>query len=121
MKVMDHGAIVRLENGSIGLVHVSEIADRYVHSARDHLAERDTVSVRVLRQDERGRYELSVKRCGAPPRAEPERVAVQQARPQQVALEQPATFEDRLRCFLKDSEERLGDLKRNLEAKRGRR
>jgi len=33
--------------------------------------------------------------------------------------EAPASFEDKLNRFLKDSDERLLDLKRNVESKRG--
>lgn len=132
VKIADYGAIVRLGGGKTGLVHISEIADTYVRDVRDYLCEEDEVTVKVLRLNNKGRYELSVKQCEvqiAPrkekrepvhaasrpdPREQSERALLSEPRP-------PATFEDRLSRFLKDSEQRQHDLKRNTESKRGRR
>ncbi len=132
VKVAGYGAIVRLPGGSTGLVHISEIADTYVRDVRDYLKEEDEVTVRVLRLSPKGRYDLSVKQAGAVPAKTEERQLVGAGA---VRREQPASrwwedhprqaptasFEDRLTRFLRDSEERQHDLKRNIEAKRGRR
>jgi len=132
VKIADYGAIVRLGGGKTGLVHISEIADTFVRDVRDYLCEEDEVMVKVLRLNNKGRYELSVKQCEVqpPPRSESREPVHAAARP--VAREQferhsppeprpLATFEDRLSRFLKDSEQRQHDLKRNTESKRGRR
>lgn len=133
VKIADYGAIVRLGGGKTGLVHISEIADTFVRDVRDYLCEDDEVTVRVLRLNNKGRYELSMKQCEArlPPRTDRQEPAHAAAHP--VAAGQsdrsyppetrppPANFEDRLFRFLKDSEQRQHDLKRSTESRRGRR
>ena len=127
IKLFDYGALVRLQGGELGLVHISEIADVYVRDIRDYVKENDVVLVKVLRINDKGRYELSTKQ------AEPN--AVREARPPQPYVAHsaprgelrsqehsnlPQSFEERLARFKKESEERLSDLKRNIESKRGR-
>ena len=63
VKVADYGAIVRLPEGQSGLIHISEIANAYVRDIREYLNENDQVAVKVLRLNDKGRYELSVKQC----------------------------------------------------------
>lgn len=135
IKVADYGAIVRLPGGKTGLVHISEIADVYVRDVRDYLNEDDVVAVKVLRLNDKGRYELSVKQAGAdlPVREQQPQVAMAgAARPGRESRswsgdraargpDYAVSFEDRLSRFMKDSQERQSDLKRNMESKRGRR
>lgn len=131
VKIVDYGAIVRLPGGITGLIHISEIADAYVRDVREYLNENDEVAVRVLRLNAKGRYDLSIKQCTEQPNESAEektlaRASVRQ-RPRQEpripvrsAPAVPVSFEDRLSRFLKDSEERQHDLRRNIDAKRGR-
>ena len=42
------GAFVKLENGTSGMVHISEVASEYVSDISQHLAEGDKVKVKVL-------------------------------------------------------------------------
>lgn len=134
VKVADYGAIVRLDGGKMGLIHISEIADTYVRDVREYLNENDPVTVKILRLNQRGRYELSVKQCEAGIEDTARRPAAVGAREVRRPRESrsayvaepsaplpPVSFEDRLSRFMKDSEERLHDLKRNIESKRGRR
>lgn len=60
-RVMGYGAIVQLDDGTSGLVHISEMANRYVKNVRDYCIEGTTVVVQVLRQKEDGRWEFSMK------------------------------------------------------------
>ena len=46
------GAFVELEEGKIGLVHISEISRDYVENVSDHLKEGQSVKVKVLKIDE---------------------------------------------------------------------
>jgi len=133
VKVADYGAIVRLPQGKMGLVHISEIADTYVRDVREFLGENDEITVRVLRLTNKGRFELTMKQCDAKPadqEARPELAGVGAARyprapggrPDDAPMPtRPPSFEDRLSRFMKDSEERQHDLKRHLETKRGHR
>lgn len=133
VKLLEYGAIIRLEGGDMGLVHISEIADAYVQDIRDYLAADDEVMVKVLRLNPKGKYELSLKQANSPcARKEDKPLAAASAspRPQRPAAPTaqrehhppaPATFEDKLSHYMKESEQRLGDLKRNVEGKRRRR
>lgn len=106
VKITPYGAFVELPDGRSGLVHIREIADVYVKDVRDYLKEQEKVKVKVLGLNERGKLDLSVKQALTPE----ERVARARAK---------TSFEDKLKAFMKESEERLLDLKRNTEAKRG--
>ncbi len=106
VKITNYGAFVELPDGRSGLVHIREIADIYVKDVRDYLKEQEKVKVKVLGLNERGKLDLSVKQALSPE----ERAARVRAK---------TSFEDKLKAFLKESEERLLDLKRNTEAKRG--
>lgn len=106
VKITPYGAFVELPDGKSGLVHISEIADIYVKDVKDYLKERDRVRVKILGINEKGKLDLSVKQALSPE----ERVQRTRAR---------TSFEDKLKAFMKESEERLLDLKRNTEAKRG--
>lgn len=105
-KITSYGAFVDLPGGRSGLVHISEIADTFVRDIREYLREGQVVRVKILRVDERGRLDLSVKQALSPEeRANREKLRT--------------TFEEKLKAFMKQSQERLLDLKRNTEAKRG--
>ena len=106
VKITTYGAFVELPDGKSGLVHISEIADTYVKDVKDYLKEQDRVKVKVLGLNEKGKLDLSVKQA----LTSEERTARVRSR---------ASFEDKLKAFMKESEERLLDLKRNTEAKRG--
>ncbi|MCL6553519.1 MAG: S1 RNA-binding domain-containing protein [Firmicutes bacterium] len=106
VKITPYGAFVELPDGKSGLVHISEIADTYVKDVKDYLKEQDRVRVKVLGLNEKGKLDLSIKQALSPEER------AQRAR-------QKASFEEKLKAFMKESEERLLDLKRNTEAKRG--
>ncbi|KRT76997.1 MAG: RNA binding S1, S1 RNA binding domain protein [Armatimonadetes bacterium CSP1-3] len=106
VKITHYGAFVELPDGKSGLVHISEIADTYVKDVKDYLKEQERIRVKVLGVNEKGKLDLSVKQALSPE----ERASRARAR---------TSFEDKLKAFMKESEERLLDLKRNTEAKRG--
>jgi Predicted RNA binding protein (contains ribosomal protein S1 domain) len=102
------GAFIELSNGQTGLVHISEVADEYVKDVNQFLKQNDLVKVKVLNLD-KGKIGLSIRQ--AQPRSE------QQRRSQPPQNKQ--TFEDKLAKFMKDSDERQSDLRKNTDAKRG--
>jgi S1 RNA binding domain protein len=120
LKVAEYGAIVRLSEGSSGLVHISEIANAYVHNIHDYISEGDEVKVKVLRIGPKGRFELSIKQCDLAHTQTDNTPSKHHAPPTPVAAGVGASFEDRLSRFMKDSEERMHDIKRRNESKRGR-
>ena len=117
--ITNFGAFVPLPEGKVGLIHISEVSNVYVKDVHDFLKEKDKVKVKVLSIDERGKIGLSIKQLTPPPPAppKPQRPVSQERRAPKVAT--PVSFEDKLSRFLKDSDDRLLDLKRNTESKRG--
>lgn len=107
--VTNFGAFVSLSDGKTGLVHISEIADAYVKDINEYVKKTDRVQVKVLSVDASGKIGLSIKQAN--PNYRP-RTASDFRRSR-------ANFEDRLQRFMKESDERLSDLKKNVDAKRG--
>ncbi|MGI6642963.1 MAG: S1 RNA-binding domain-containing protein [Bacillota bacterium] len=107
--VTNFGAFVTLPDGKTGLVHISEIADAYVKDINEHVKKTDKVKVKVLSVDPSGKIGLSIKQAN--PNYRP-RSAADMRRSR-------INFEDRLARFMKESDERLADLKRNVDSKRG--
>ena len=110
------GAFVELPDKKVGLVHISEVANEYVKDVNDFLKVRDKVNVKVLSVDDKGKIALSIKQTQpAPEKKEFRPNNGFDSRRSSGSL----SFEDRLSKFLKESDERLMDLKRNTESKRG--
>ena len=118
-RLMDFGFFVDLPGGESGLVHISEVSESYVKDLRELFKERDKVTVKVMAINDNGKIELSVRRA-KPPEARPfQPQGSYQSRPKGRSAGEPTEFEGLLSSFMKKSEERLLDLKRNTESKRG--
>lgn len=123
------GAFVELPDKKVGLVHISEVANEYVKDVNDFLKVRDKVSVKVLSVDDKGKIALSIKQTQPAPAKKDfhGRRDFHQKREMHHnnnyeshrRSSSSLSFEDRLSKFLKESDERLMDLKRNTESKRG--
>jgi len=74
LKLLDFGAIVSVLPGRDGLLHISQIANERVNSVADHLKEGQSVRVKVLEADEKGRLRLSMKAVAAAAESQPEQV-----------------------------------------------
>ncbi|MFA7000222.1 MAG: polyribonucleotide nucleotidyltransferase [Candidatus Paceibacterota bacterium] len=61
VKLMDFGAFVKIGSETEGLVHISEIAPFRVEKVSDIIKEGDKVPVKIIKVDERGRLNLSIK------------------------------------------------------------
>ena len=61
LKLLDFGAIVSVLPGKDGLLHISQIANERVNTVADHLSEGQSVRVKVLEADDKGRLRLSMK------------------------------------------------------------
>ena len=61
VKVVDFGAFVNFFGAKDGLVHVSELAQKRVNKVSDVVNEGDTVKVKLLGVDNRGKVRLSMK------------------------------------------------------------
>lgn len=144
--ITNFGAFINLPENKVGLVHISEVADVYVKDVNDFLKEQDKVKVKILSVDDKGKIALSVKQAqekkpversqqreqrsfnarpqresGAPMRHEGFRASGGDFRRSSSRFGggSNASFEDKLSRFLKDSDERLTDLSRKTDSKRG--
>ena len=143
--ITNFGAFVELPEKKVGLVHISEVADEYVRDVHDFLEENQKIKVKVLSIDERGKIGLSIKaledkKAGTEAGGHASRGGHgsndfhSSPRPQggrgprdfhrgggrfSGNPRMNASFEDKLSKFLKDSDERLTDLRRKTDSKRG--
>ena len=125
--ITNFGAFVQLPEGKVGLIHISEVSNVYVKDVHEFLKEHDKVKVKVLSIEARGKIGLSIKQAmpPAPPQPKPQRPQNENRerrggmRPQNARSMQPLSFEDKLSKFLKDSDDRMFDLKRKTDSKRG--
>ncbi len=61
LRLLDFGAIVQVLPGRDGLLHISQIAKERVNQVSDYLKEGQSVRVKVLEADEKGKIRLSMK------------------------------------------------------------
>ena len=114
INITNFGAFIEVE-GKTGLVHISEVADSYVKDIREHLSEQDKVKVKVISIDDNGKISLSIKQAN---------IQKKSVKPAEIDWKAPekkkptsAGFEDIMSRFLKDSEERMQDVKKHQEFK----
>ena len=128
------GAFVSLPERRSGLVHISEIAAAYVADVNDFLQVGQTVKVKVLAITPEGKINLSIKRAEEQPQQQTERRA---PRPQRTSAPRTsstspssgmvhgptndASFEDRLKHFMQESDSRIAGNRLYSDRNRGRR
>ena len=62
-RIMNFGAFCEILPGKEGLIHVSELADKFVKNVEDVVKIGDEVTVKVIEIDEQGRVNLSKKQA----------------------------------------------------------
>jgi S1 RNA binding domain protein len=113
------GAFVTIAPGKTGIVHISEITTAFVSDINEHLAEGQEVTVKIIGVDQSGRLKLSIKEAhGAPPIEKPRRQPRQQGSPPESG---DAAFEDKLKRFMQDSDNKMSGIKQYSEKKGARR
>jgi len=126
--ITNFGAFVELPDNKVGLIHISEVSNVYVRDVREFLKERDKVKVKVLSIDNGGKIGLSIKQATSsneenirPQTSVRSQTSSAPRQAERSFVKQPvvASFEDKMKKFLTDSDDRLTDLKRNTESKRG--
>lgn len=127
VKIAEFGAFVELPDGKTGLVHISEIANTYVTDIQAFVKQGQQVKVKVVGINDKGKYDLSIKQLEPKleeprkrPRFRMKAKTLGEAENDGNRRPEHLSFEDKLAHFMKESEERLLDLKRNVEAKRGK-
>jgi S1 RNA binding domain protein len=104
-RITPYGAFLQLEDGKVGLVHISEIDRNYVRNVEEHLRLNDKVQAKVVAIKEDGKIDLSIK-------------ALQDPAPRIDRRGKDPEFEQKLKRFMRQSEERQVDYKRAVENKR---
>ena len=119
------GAFVELPESKTGMVHISEVANTYVKEITDHIKNGQVVKVKVLTIDEKGKIGLSIKKAAPPPPVRNEyKPAPPVKRPgsfewKETPKPEGGSFEDMMSKFKQSSDEKMSDLKRVMDSKRG--
>ncbi|RLD20635.1 MAG: RNA-binding protein [Caldiserica bacterium] len=66
IKIMSYGAFIKLDDGNVGLIHVSQFSNMYVKDARDYVKEGERVVVKTVGKTKKnGKLNLTlVKKIG---------------------------------------------------------
>lgn len=114
-RIANFGAFVQLPDNSTGMVHISEVSQSYVRDINEFLKVGDKTQVMVMGMDENNRINLSIRRA-MKGNARPLRPASDAFSARGDA---PATFDDMVSRFMKESEEKLSDYKRSIGRRSG--
>lgn len=123
--ISSFGAFVSLGEGKTGLVHISEVALTYVKNVSDFLKENDEVKVKIMSVEPNGKISLSIKQALLDERKKnAHNTPTKVPRTERVDWSKkndapPTTFEDMMNRFKQASDEKMQDLKRGMESKRG--
>ena len=144
--ITNFGAFIALPENKTGMVHISEVANTYVSDIRQYLTENQDVKVVVIGL-ENGKINLSIKRLEPKPQREGganrgggyrgaprqdggfrrEGSAQTQSRPQRAPI-QPAApktadqlFEEKLKAFMSESDNKLSSMRADHRTKSRRR
>lgn len=133
------GAFVDLGEGKTGMVHISEVAPTYVKEITDHVTKDQMVKVKIISISPEGKIALSIKKAmdpaqqqaaGGKPAGGQGGSRPRQSRPApaprynsldfaQKHKEEPKSFEDMMAKFKQTSDDKMSDLKHNIDNKRG--
>ena len=132
--ITNFGAFVEAEDGSRGMIHISEISRSYVEDIRSVLRVGQAVTVKVISISDDGKIALSLKQLEpqgekkSPRKPRPDKEKEKPARPKKKYEPAPAvtspgdfewqnaspggSFEDMMSKFKRTSEDKMSDLKR---------
>ncbi|MDO5028402.1 MAG: S1 RNA-binding domain-containing protein [Bacillota bacterium] len=102
VKITNFGAFVRLEEGTEGLVHISELSNSFVKKVEDVLSLDQEVQVKVI-SEENSKYAFSIKQALAKEEAKEEKFSDPFGENKNL----DPSFEEKLSLFMKQSNEKL--------------
>ncbi len=97
--ITNFGVFVTLDANTTGMVHISEVSKDYVKDLNDYVKVGDVVKVKVIGTD-KGKISLSMSKAIPEPK-------------------KTESFEDMLLKFKQRSDDKMSDLKRSTDSKRG--
>lgn len=113
-QIMPYGAFVRLKTGQRAMIHISELSHSFVKKVEDILALNQEVQARVIKIDEKGRIDLSLKKMESPRPSSSPRGSFGGGTPE----DNRDSFEKKLSNYLKASEAKIADLNSKLNSSR---
>lgn len=122
------GAFVDLGDNQTGMVHISEVASTYVNDITEFIEEEQTVTVKVLDIDEKGKISLSIKQANPDSNVEEKHFEKREKKrersqpnvwngPKSQPEPENMSFEDMMSKWKSSSEEKMADLKRSTDTK----
>lgn len=123
--IKSFGAFIDLGDGKSGMVHISELSPTYVKEVGDVLSEGQNVKVKIISIADNGKIGLSIKRLAEDHQQYKQNHSQRKKSKSNQYWEgpkkssEPQNFEDMISKFKQSSEERMSDLKRANESKRG--
>lgn len=113
--ITNFGAFIDLGEGKTGLVHISEVADDYVKNIRDYISDKEKVKVKVLAIGSDGKISLSIRQASERKKKTPAPAELEWGTPQR---HDPATLDDKISKFMKDSDEKMQGAKNRMKPTR---
>lgn len=139
--VTKFGAFVEIAEGTTGMVHISEVASTFVKEISEFITQGQEVKVKVMNIADDGKIALSIKRATETSKPAPRntnrnynggggngnkgsnsnKVSSFEQPPQQFEVYQEGSksFEDMLSKFMQKSDEKISDLKKANDNRRG--
>ncbi|MGN0545822.1 MAG: S1 RNA-binding domain-containing protein [Acutalibacteraceae bacterium] len=127
--VTDFGAFVEIEGGKTGMIHISEVASNYIKDIKEYISVGQEVKTKVISVSPDGKISLSIRKLNEQPKEQRPQKPRAERRPApkvwngQKTSAPPAgekqSFEDMMARFKQVSDEKMTDLKRASDSKRG--
>ena len=133
--ITNFGAFINIDGGGSGMVHISEVANTYVKDINEHLKVGDPVKAKVVAINENNKIALSIKAL-LPPEPKPQNQNRSRdgqrdnrsSRGNNTYVYQPKvyappstgdSFEDMMARFKRTSDDKMSDLSRVMDTRRG--
>ena len=120
-QIMPYGAFVRLQNGQKAMIHISQLSHKFIKSVDAVLQPQQEIKAKVVKIDERGRIDLSLKAMEEPPAfSAPRTPRFIPSGGSSASTGNSDDFEKKLSSFMKVSEEKNSLLMNAKNGKSGR-
>lgn len=103
-KLIKIGAFVDIDNGKTGFIHISELSHNFINLPSDILNLNDIIKVKIINITD-DKISLSIKQLSCK---------------SDCSKNKESSFEDMMKKFKNSSDQKLSDLKKYLDNKRGK-
>lgn len=117
--ITSFGAFVALSDSKSGMIHISEVSEGFVKDINQFLKVGQSVRVKVCSVDEKGRIALSLKQAVEKKAEAPKKQERIVPEPITEKSDGNDSFEDMMSKFMKTSNDKISDLKKTMDSKRG--